>query len=86
MISERLEYTAYNAVLTANLYTYLLLVCIAGIVDCIGLNDSVFKLNTADDLLHVFNAYVLVEENMIDFLLQIFRMHEFRGHVTIVGE
>ena len=69
-----------------NLDAHLLLVDSIGILHVIGLDLTVFQLDTLGNGLQVVSGDVLVEIDVIDLLLEIFRMGELRCEVTIVGE
>ncbi len=82
-----LEDAAHDAVATGvNLYAHLLLVGVAGVLNGIGMYLSVLKLNAVGYLAHVGSGDVLVEADMVDFLLAILRVSEFAGQFSIVGE
>ena len=63
---------------------HLFLVNGISILDIVGLDLAVLELNTLGNLLEVVGCHVLVEINVIDFLLEELRMGEFRSKVTIV--
>ena len=84
-VSEMLEYAADDAVLAAvYLYAHLTLVGIVGIFDCIGMDLSVFQLYSVRNLLQVVGCNVLVEEDVVHFLLEILRMGQLAGQIAVV--
>ena len=65
---------------------YLFLVYGVGILYVIGLDISIFQCDTFGNLLQVVRRYVLVEEDVIDFLLEELGMCELRCQVAVVGK
>ena len=69
-----------------NLNAHLLLVCVGGIADCIGLDVAIFERDAIGNLLHVGGREVLVKMNMVNLLLQELGVSEFGCQVAVVGE
>ena len=87
LVTQALEDAAHNAVLArVNLDAYLLLVCLAGIVNSISLDVAIFEGDALSNLLHIVSGNGSVKINMVDFLLQELRMSQLRSQVTIVGQ
>lgn len=86
-VSETFEDTANDTVLAAvYLDAHLALVCCAGILDGVGMHLAVLKSYACGYLLHVVSSNLLVEEDVINLLLQEFRMSELAGQIAVVGE
>lgn len=86
-IAKMLEDTADDTVLaTVNLYTYLTLVVLIGILYSVRMYLAVFQLHAFRNLLDVMSGNILVQEDMIDLLLQEFGVSELAGKVAVVGE
>ena len=86
-VAEVLEDAAHDAVLSAvNLDAYLALVCVAGILDGVGMYFAVLKFDAVGNLLQVVCCHVLVEIDMVNLLLEELGVCELRGEVAVVGE
>ena len=86
-VAEAFEDSAYDAV-AAGVYLYAGLVAVGfgSVADGVGVDGSVFKLDAVGYALHVVFGDVLVAPYVVDFLLHVFRVGEFRGEVAVVGE
>ena len=87
MIAECFKNTTYHAVTTrVDFDTGLFLVGFRNVADGIGMDFAVFKFYTVGNVLHVVLRDWLVDPHVINFLLHIFRVSEFRGQFTVVSE
>ena len=87
VVTQRLEYTANDAVATrVDFDAGLFAVGGGDVAHCIGVDGSVVELNAIGDVLHVLLADGLVGPNLVDFLLDILRVGELGCQVTVVGE
>ena len=86
MVAKVLEDATHDTVATAvDLDAHLLLVCLACILDGVGMYLAVLKVNSLRNLLNVSGCDVLVEVYVIDLLLKILGMCQFAGQIAIVG-
>ena len=75
LIAEALEDAADNAVLArVDFNAHLLLVDGVSILDVVGLDLAVLKLNTLGNLLEVVGRDILIEIDVINLLLEVLRM------------
>ena len=85
-VTEMLENAAYDAVATGMDLDAGLVALVAYIADCVGMDFSVVKLYAVGDTLHVVLADFAVGPYVIDLLLDVFGVCEFRSKVAVVGE
>ena len=50
------------------------------------MNFTVIQSNTRYDLIQISLSHILITINVIDFLLQIFWMSQFRSQITVIGQ
>ena len=67
-----------------NLDAHLVFISIMRILYGICMHLSVFQLDTFCNLLHVVSRHILVQEHMVHLFLQILRVGQFAGQVTVV--
>mgnify|MGYP003312381402 CR=1 FL=1 len=87
MVAEALKDTAHDAVLaTVDFNAYLLLVGLAGIFYGIGVDVTVFEGDAFHNLAHIGGSDILIEGDVVDFLLEESGVGEFRGQFAVIGE
>lgn len=87
MIAQVLEDAADYAVLAGmNLYAGLVAVSVGGIGDGISMDFAVFKFYAVSYGLHILFGNILVSPDMVDFLLNVLRMCELGGQLSVVSE
>ena len=69
-----------------NFDTYLVFLEIICITDRICMDFTVFQLNTSCNLVHICFGQVLVQMNMINFLLQEFRVCQLGSQITVIRQ
>ena len=69
-----------------NFDTYLVFLEIICIADRICMDFAIFQLDTSCNLLHICFSQVLVQMNMINFLLQEFRVCQLGSQITVIRQ
>ena len=66
--------------------THLITFNIVGITDCVCMDFTIFQFNTGSNLIHIRFCQILIQINMVDFLLQELRMRQLRSQIAIIRQ